>query len=36
MPSIAAFNVDIDKGYTNASTFTFTNQSTSDLLDAAV
>ena len=36
MPSIADFSINIDKGYAGASTFTFTNQSTSSLLDTAV
>lgn len=36
MPSIADFSVNITEGYAGVSTFELTNQSTSDLLDAAV
>ena len=36
MPSIAAFDIDIDKGYAETSTFSFTNESTSDMEDTAV
>ena len=35
MPSTADFSVNITEGYAGVSTFEFTNQSTSDLLDAA-
>ena len=36
MPSIADFDLSIEKGYSEVSNFVCTNQSTSDLEDAAV